>query len=121
MSNSVVHLPVEGPGQDDCGRLLLHLQVDYVRDLRLVVGFYEVGRAGRGIKLELVSGGLGGVAGEEVECVWSKKTLGQKMAYVSMADIYDLLMSGYRRIDKYFAEGEAFAPERRVKETERPC
>jgi hypothetical protein len=43
------------------------------------------------------------------------------MAYVSMAEIYDLLILGYRAIDRYFAEGEAFAPERRVIGTERPC
>lgn len=119
MSNSTVHLPTEGPTQDDCGRLLLHLQVDFVRDLRLEVGFYDVGRAGRGIKLELVSDGLGGCDGRDCVNVWAKKTLGQRMAYVSMADIYDLLMSGYRAIDRYFEQGEAFAPERRAKETER--
>lgn len=119
MSNAIPHLPVEGPGQDDCGRLLLHLQVDYIRDLRLEVGFYEVGRAGRGIKLELVSSGLAGVGGDDVLNVWAKKTLGQRLAYVSLAEIYDLLMLGYRAIDRYFEQGEAAAPERRVVQTER--
>lgn len=115
MSNAIPHLPVEGPTQDDCGRLLLHLQVDYVRDLRLEVGFYDVGRAGRGIKLEVLSTGLGGVDGSTVELVWAKKTLGQRLAYVSMAEIYDLLMLAYRAIDAYFEFGEPRAPERRVK------
>jgi hypothetical protein len=86
-----------------------------MRDLRLEVGFYEVGRAGRGIKLELVGDGLGGCDGNDCVNVWAKKTIGNRLAYVSMADIYDLLMSGYRRIEKYMELGEAFAPERRVK------
>lgn len=115
MSNAVAHLPAEGPTQDDCGRLLLHLRSDYIPHLRLEVGFYEIGKAGRGIKLEVLDDGLSGVDGRDIVNVWAKKTLGNRMAYVSMAEIYDLLMTAYRTIDRFFEEGEAFAPERRVK------
>lgn len=115
MRNGVASLPVEGPTQDDCGRLLLHLQNDYVRNLRLEVQFYEVGRAGRGIKLEVLDDSAVGVDGRDLVNVWATKTFGQRVAYISTADLYDLLMTAYRTIDKYFELGEAFAPARREK------
>lgn len=115
MSNAIPHLPVEGPTQDDCGRLLLHLQTDYIRGLRLEVGFYDLGRAGRGLKLELIDDSAAAINGEELVNVWATKTLGQRISNISMAEIYDLLMMGYRVIDKYFELGEAFAPARRQK------
>jgi hypothetical protein len=115
MSNAIPHLPVEGPGQDDCGRLLLHLQVDYIRDLRLEVGFYELGRAGRGLKLEVLDDRPEGVDGKSVVNVWAIKTFGQRISNISTNEIYDLLMTAYRTIDRFFELGEAFAPTRREK------
>lgn len=115
MRSPVPSLPVEGPSQDDCGRLLLHLQDDYIRNLRLEVGFYDLGRSGRGIKLELIDDSATGVDGSDLINVWATKTFGQRIGYISMAEIYDLLMTGYRQIDRFFSLGEDFAPVRRAK------
>jgi len=115
VSNAIPHLPAEGPTQDDCGRLLLHLQHDYIRYLRLEVSFYDMGKAGRGLKLEVLDDGMAGSDGQDMANVWAVKTIGQRIANISMAEIYDLLMIAYRQIDRYFELGEAFAPTRRVK------
>lgn len=115
MSNAVPHLPIEGPTQDDCGRLMLHLQVDYIRDLRLEIGFYDLGKSGRGLKLELLDNRPEGVDGKEVVNVWASKTFGQRISNISTREIYDLLMIGYRTIDRFFELGEAYAPARREK------
>lgn len=115
MANAKPNLPAEGPTQDDCGRLMLHLRTDYIPALRVEVDFYQVGAVGWGVKLEVVDDGLSGVDGKTVVNVWSAKTLFQRSLYISTADLYDLLMVAYRTIDRFFEGGEAFAPARRVK------
>ncbi len=115
MSTNRANLPVEGPGQDDCGRLLSYLRNDYIRNLRIEVGFYPVGSVGHGLKLEVLDDGLAGVDGQAVVNVWAQKSLFNRQAQISMAEMYDLLMTAYRHIDKFFELGEAAAPTRRVK------
>lgn len=115
MTNHVANLPVEGPSQDDCGRLLVHLRKDYIPDLRIEVNFYELGKAGQGMKIELLDDSAAAVNGEELVNVWGAKTYGQRIRNISTNELYDLLMMGYRQIDRYFELGEAFAPVRRVK------
>ena len=113
MSTHSARLPAEGPGQDDCGRLMHYLRGDYIRYLRIEVGFYRVGASGWGIKLEAVDDGLSGVDGTLVTNVWSEKTLFQRQQAISTTDLYDLLITAHRRIDKFFELGEEAAPIRR--------
>ena len=115
MSTNHARVPADGPSQDDCGRLLSYLRNDYIGGLRVELGFYQVGNVGRGLKLEVIDEGLTGVDGESVVNVWAEKTLFSRQLGISMADLYDLLMTAYRRIDKFFELGEAAAPIRRVK------
>lgn len=115
MTNHVANLPVEGPTQDDCGRLILHLRDQYIPSLRLEVGFYQIGKAGWGLKMEILDDCVAGVDGKEVVNVWATATIGQRIMHISTNQLYDLLMTAYRQIDRYFELGEAFAPARRVK------
>lgn len=115
MSNAVPHLPTEGPTQDDCGRLLVYLRHEYIRDLRLEVGFYDMGTAGYGLKLEVLDERPEGVDGKELVNVWATKTIGNRLFYISTKELYDLLLTAYRTIDRFFDQGEAFAPARREK------
>jgi len=115
MSRLVPSLPAEGPTQDDCGRLIVHLRKDYIPALRVEVNFYELGKVGQGLKLEVLDESAAGVNGEEVVNVWASKTFGQRIQNISTNDLYDLLMTAYRQIDRFFTLGEAFAPVRRVK------
>jgi len=113
MSANHARLSADGPCQDDCGRLLSYLRNDYIRGLRVELGFYPVGSIGHGLKLEVIDTGLSGVDGQTVVNVWAEKTLFSRQQGISMADLYDLLMTAYRRIDKFFEVGEAAAPIRR--------
>lgn len=113
MTTGVANLPVEGPTQDDCARLLAHLRKDYIPALRIEVEFYEVGKAGPGLKLEVIDESAAAVNGKEVVNVWAAKTFGQRIRNFTTADLYDLLMIAYRTIDRYFEYGEASAPVRR--------
>jgi len=114
MSTHHSRLPVEGPGQDDCGRLMYYLRDDYIRRLRVEVNFYHVGAAGYGIKLEAIDDGLSGVDGEVVVNVWASRALFGKLTAISTAELHDLLLSAHRAIERYFELGEAAAPIRRV-------
>jgi len=115
MANPLVHLSTEGPTQDDCGRLMAHLREDYIPGLRVEVDFYKIGQAGWGLKISTLDDSLAGVDGQQLVNVWSEKTLFQRSLYIRTQELYDLLMTAYRAIDRYFAEGEAFAPARRAK------
>lgn len=115
MTRLVPLLPAEGPTQDDCGRLMVHLRKDYIPALRVEVNFYELGKAGQGLKIEVLDDSAVGAGGEDVVNVWATKTFGQRIQNISTNDLYDLLMTAYRQIDRFFTLGEAFAPARRVK------
>lgn len=115
MSLTKANLPTEGPTQDDCGRLMSTLRSEYIPALRIEVDFYQVGAVGWGVKLELLDDAAFTANGEEAVNVWSAKTLFQRSLYIRTQELYDLLIIGHRVIDKYFEEGEAFAPARRVK------
>jgi len=113
MAVSSANLPDEGPSQDDCGRLMKHLRADYIPGLRVEVNFYSLGSAGWGLKMEVIDNSAVGIDGHTYVNIWATKTFGQRVRYVRTADLYDLLMIAYRQIDRYFVDGEAFAPTRR--------
>lgn len=115
MGTHHANLPVEGPGQDDCGRLMVHLRKDYIPALRVEVNFYELGSIGQGLKIEVLDDHPAGVNGEEIVNVWATKTFGNRIRSIGTGDLYDLLMMAYRQIDRFFELGEAFAPARRVR------
>lgn len=114
MRTNKPNLPVEGPLQDDCGRLFAHLHNEYMPDLRMEVSFYQIGSIGMGMKIEVVNDSLVTLDGQNTINVWATKTFGQRVQNISTNDLYDLLMIAYRQIDRYMRDGEAFAPVRRV-------
>jgi hypothetical protein len=115
MRGSKANLPAEGPLPDDCGRLVAHLRNEYMPDLRIEVNFYNLGAAVWSMKMEVLNDSLVTLNGEETVNVWAVKTFGIRINSISTNDLYDLLMTAYRSVDRFMRDGEAFAPARRVK------
>jgi len=114
-SSPTTHLPASGPGPGDCFRLFRTLQREYIPGLRVEVSWYQMGKDLHGLKVELIDDAAMTVDGAAAVNVWSTKTFGNQLHLISEAQLYDLLIVGYRVIEKYFEHGEAFAPARRVK------
>jgi hypothetical protein len=114
-SSANSHLPSAGPGPGDCYRLLTTLKHEYIPGLRVELSWYPVGKEQHGLKLELLDDSLVTQDGKDLVNVWAAKTFGNQLHLISEAQLYDLLIVGYRQIERFFAVGEAAAPARRVK------
>jgi len=114
-SGSNHHLPATGPESGDCFRLFRTLQREYIPGLRVEVNWYEFGNKLYGMKLELIDDSAHQEDGQQLVNVWSAKTFGNQLHLISEAQLYDLLIVGYRAIERFFDEGEAAAPLRRAR------
>jgi len=114
-SNSNHHLPSSGPESGDCFRLFRTLQREYIPGLRVEVNWYEFGNKLYGMKIELLDDSAMTLDGGQLVNVWSTKTFGNQLHLISEAQLYDLLIVGYRAIERFFELGEAAAPVRRAK------
>jgi hypothetical protein len=108
-------LPSNGPGPGDCFRLFHTLQREYIPGLRVEVSWYQLGKDLHGMKVELLDDAAMTMEGAPAVNVWSSKTFGNQLHLISEAQLYDLLIVGYRQIERYFEHGEAFAPARRAR------
>ena len=91
------------------------IQKDFIPGVWVQLGWYEFGNGLHGMKVELVDDSAVTISGERVLNVWATKTFGNQLHLISEAQLYDLLIVGYRQMEKYFEHGEASAPARRVK------
>jgi hypothetical protein len=91
------------------------LQREYIPGLWVQVSWYQIGKDQYGLKLELLDNSLHQVDGQPAVNVWSAKTFGNQLHLISEAQLYDLLIVGYRTIERFFSEDEAAAPARRAK------
>jgi hypothetical protein len=114
-SSSKVRGHGDGPEPGDCFRLMRSIQRGWVPDARVEISWYEFGDKLYGMKAELISDSAVVIDGCNYLNIWSTKTFGNQLHLISSGQLYDLLIVGYRAIEKYFEEGEAFAPARRVR------
>lgn len=114
-SGSNHRLPGSGPESSDCFRLFRTIQREYIPGAWVQVSWYEFGNKLHGLKLELLDDSLHQVDGQPAVNVWSAKTFGNQLHLISEAQLYDLLIVGYRAIERFFEQGEAAAPARRAK------
>lgn len=114
-SSSNHHLPTEGPGSGDCFRLFRTIQREYIPGAWVQVSWYEIGKSQHGMKVELLDESLHQVDGLPAVNVWAAKTFGNQLHLISESQLYDLLIVGYRAIERFFEQGEAAAPARRQK------
>ena len=112
-SRSNHHLPTEGPGSGDCFRLFRTIQREYIPGARVEVSWYQIGKDQHGLKLELLDDSAHKINGEHLVNVWAAKTFGNQLHLISEAQLYDLLIVGYRAIERFWENGEASAPTRR--------
>jgi len=113
MSKSSVSLPQSGPNVSDIGRLWETIKKDFVSDLRIELRPFILAGDGIGLVLELVSDSVEDINGVLWVHVWSAKTFTNPFHLISTSQLYDLLIVGYRTMEKYFEQGEAFAPSKR--------
>jgi hypothetical protein len=108
-------LPSRGPTADDCFRLYRTLQREYIPGLRIELSWYEFGEGLHGMKVEAIDDSAVTFDGIHYVNIWAAKTFGNQLHLISEAQLYDLLIVAYRQIEKFFEQGEAFAPARRAK------
>lgn len=113
MSTPQSRLPQTGPSSPDIGRLWLTIKQDLVTDCEIVIRPVTFQGDQTHLFLELISPSLLVVGGKETVFVWSAKTFTNPFHLITTGQLFDLLIVGYRAMEKYFERGEAFAPTRR--------
>lgn len=115
MSSNSPSLPKTGPSAPDIGRIWATLRKDLVSDCEIVIRPVTFQGEVTHLFLELISPSLLQVDGQETVFVWSSKTFSNPFHLITTGQLYDLLIVGYRVMEKYFEQGEAFAPTRRAR------
>lgn len=105
--------PATGPNAGDIGRLWLTIKQDMAEDAEIVIRPVTDVSDQTQLSLELISPSLAGVGGEELVHVWSAKLFANPFHLISTGQLFDLLITGYRCMERYFEGGEAFAPTKR--------
>lgn len=90
---------------DDCVRLLSTLRNDYIPGLVIEVNFELTEGNGGCMVLQLVDYSDVSVPVEVGRSVWSEKRFHNALHLISMGSLFDLLIVGFRVIDKYFSTG----------------
>lgn len=99
----------------DCGRLWRTLTNEYIPGLQLLITPVYESDDSACIRLEVVDDSLISVDGSLAVNVWSCKEFRNKLYLISNDQLFDLLITAYRVIERYFELGDAAAPPRRVK------
>jgi hypothetical protein len=94
----------------DCARLWATLTTDYIPGLKIEI---EPGTEPDGqpfVQLSLVDYATIDASNEQSMSVWSCRKFYSPLYLISHTQLFDLLIVGYRVIDKYFATGEDNRP-----------
>lgn len=113
MSMTKSSLPSSGPSAPDIGRLWSTIKQDLVTDCEIVIRPITAAAGETHLVVELISPTLTAANGENWVFVWSAKTFANPFHLISTGQLYDLLIVGYRCMERYFEQGEALAPTRR--------
>lgn len=99
----------------DCARLWLTLTSEYIPGLQLLITPVREDDDHACIVLEVVDDSAVTVDGSLLVNVWARKEFRNKLYLISNDQLFDLLITSYRAIERYFELGEAAAPARRGK------
>ena len=113
MSRNNSSLPLEGPNAGDIGRIWLTIQQEFMKEFTVQIRPFPMGNDQSGLVIELVNDGPVAPDGAVWVNVWSSKTFNNPLHLISTGQLFDLLITGYRCMERYFERGEAFAPTRR--------
>jgi len=96
---------------DDCARLWLTLTGEYIPGLRIELKIVTLADAATGIRMDLVDDCLGVADGKKMVHVWATRLFFNQLNLISSGALFDLLISGFRKIDDFFRYGESYAPD----------
>lgn len=102
-----------GASAADYGRLWQTLITEMVSDLQVVIIAEQDQNGFDLIAVEAVSPSLHQIDGVDLVNVWARKEFRNQLHLISVGQLFDLLITAYRVIDRFFDEGEAAAPPRR--------
>jgi hypothetical protein len=90
---------------DDCARLLATLRNDYIPGLRIEVNFQLREDNGGCLVLQLVDVSDDPRGSPFGRSVWAERFFFNQLHLISCGSLFDLLITGFRVIDEYFATG----------------
>lgn len=114
-SSPSARVPVDGPNVGDCFRLMRSIQRGWIPDARVELSWFEIDHKTWGMRAELVCDSAVIIDGVQYINIFAEKTFYNQLHLISTGQLYDLLIVGYRAIERYFEHGEAAAPNRRVR------
>lgn len=105
--------PGTGAGIADCGRLWATLTTEYIPNLRVEMRLHQGPAGDTYLLYEVVDDSIIQLDGELLVNVWATKEFHNQLYLISISQLFDLLISAYRKIDAYFRIGATEAPTRR--------
>lgn len=115
MSGSMTRAAGASATVGDCGRLWSTLINEYIPGLRVELQIIPHDPTSCSVRLEVVDDSVMALDGSLLVNVWASKEFHNPLHLISSIALFDLLISAYRQIDRYFELGEAAAPARRGK------
>jgi hypothetical protein len=99
-----------GASADDCARLWATLTTEYIPSLRVEMRVHQDPSAGAYLLFEVVDDSAQDDGGSPLVNIWATREFHNQLYLISMAQLFDLLISAYRQIDGYFTIGSPYAP-----------
>jgi hypothetical protein len=97
---------------DDCARLLSTLRNDYISGLKVEINFELSERNDGCMVLQLVDYSGVPAPTDNGRSVWAELRFYNQLHLISCGSLFDLLIVGYRVIDRFFETGEDNRPRR---------
>lgn len=110
MSTSKISQPGTGAGIGECGRLWATLTTEYIPNLRVEMRIHHDPAGGTYLLYEVVDDSAIEWEGDPLVNVWATKEFHNQLYLISISQLFDLLISAYRKIDAYFSIGATEAP-----------
>lgn len=100
---------------DDCARLWTTLTTEYIPALRLEIRMVTDPAGASWLSIEVVDDSLVTIDGGECVNLWASAEYRNGLYLISVAQLFDLLIKAYRKIDGFFSYGTPSAPTLRRK------
>jgi hypothetical protein len=105
----------KGATAADCARLWTTLTTEYIPKLRLEIRMVTNDLGENWLSLEVVDDSLVTIDGGECVNIWASKEFRSELYLISVGQLFDLLITAYRKIDGFFSDGTPHAPTLRRK------
>lgn len=105
MSGYPIPTKAQSATLDDCARLLTTLRADYIPGLKIEIDFELGERSSGAMVLRLVDEVHSIEDPQLARSVWSELHFYNQLHLISCGSLFDLLIVGYRVIDRYFTTG----------------